>query len=248
MNTGPPSRLATDTPYVYEGSELETFRHAVRWKAYVRAQVQPYLGSRVLEVGAGLGTTTAALASGFEGEWTCLEPDAGLARELRARQAQSLVPVRCEVIVGALAQLSGVQLYDSILYVDVLEHIERDTEEVSQAAGHLTPGGHLIVLAPAHQWLFTPFDAAIGHHRRYDRASLSRLGAPGLRLTKLMYLDSVGLLASAANRFLLRSDRPTVRQVVFWDRCMVPLSRVLDPLLRFTLGKSILAIWQAGRR
>ena len=99
MNTRPPSGPERDPAYAYEGSELETFAHALRWKAYVRARVQPYLGSRVLEVGAGLGTTTAALASGVDGEWTCLEPDAGLALEIRARQARGLVPGRWNVLL-----------------------------------------------------------------------------------------------------------------------------------------------------
>ena len=236
--------MRNDAAYVYEGSELETFAHAIHWKAYIRKQVRPYLGARVLEVGAGMGTTTSILADGFDGRWTCLEPDAALAREIRSRQSQGLVPAGCEVIVGTVGNLQTEAGYDSILYMDVLEHIEQDAEEVAQVEKHLAPGGHLVVLAPAHQWLFTPFDSAIGHYRRYNRASMRRLTAPGLRLVKLIYLDSVGLFASAANRFLLQSSHPTVKQITFWDRCMVPVSTFADPMLRHRIGKSILGVWQ----
>ena len=62
----------------YAGSELEIFAHASNWKAYYKQIIRPYIGRDVLEVGAGLGATTAALCDG-EGQWVCLEPDAQLA-------------------------------------------------------------------------------------------------------------------------------------------------------------------------
>ena len=232
------------TSYVYEGSELATFAHAVRWKAYVRRHVRPYLGPRVLEVGAGIGETTRMLAQGFHGQWTCLEPDAALAGGIHTLRARGELPSGCEVVVGSLSDLPADRLFDTLLYLDVLEHIERDADEVVLAARHLAPDGFLVVLAPAHQWLFTPFDEAIGHWRRYTRSSLARLTARSLRLRKLVYLDAVGLLASAANRVVLKSGHPTVRQITFWDRCMVPVSTVVDPLLGHRVGKSVLAVWQ----
>jgi len=131
-----------------------------------------------------------------------------------------------------------------VLYIDVLEHIEDDAAEVAIAARRLEPGGHLVALSPAHQWLFSPFDAAIGHHRRYTAASCRNLTVPGLRLVTLRYLDSVGMLASAANKLLLRTSTPTKEQILLWDQFMVPMSRWLDPVIRHRLGKSILAIWQ----
>ena len=68
-----------------------------------------------------------------------------------------------------------------MLYIDVLEHIEHDLDELARAASHLAPGGHLVVLAPAHQALFSDFDRAIGHYRRYNRAGLQKLAPAGLR-------------------------------------------------------------------
>ena len=61
---------------------------------------------------------------------------------------------------------------------------------------------------------------------------------------KVIYLDSVGLLASLSNRAMLRQHMPTARQIAIWDRLMVPMSRLLDPLLFHRLGKSVLAVWR----
>ena len=89
----------------------------------------------------------------------------------------------------------------------MLEHIEDDAAEVRRAAEALAPGGHLLALSPAQPWLFSPFDAEIGHFRRYTKKSFAALAPPGLTAVKLVYLDSVGMAASLANRLLLRSSR-----------------------------------------
>jgi hypothetical protein len=128
--------------------------------------------------------------------------------------------------------------------MDVLEHIEEDRREVVRAARLIRPGGHLVVLAPAHQWLFTAFDASIGHCRRYDSGSLKRMTPSNMDFAKCEYLDSVGLLASLGNRLLLKQDMPTERQIAVWDRLMVPCSRFVDVVTCFSLGKSLLACWR----
>lgn len=233
------------TTGAYVGSELELFEAAIVWKAYLRSQIAPHLGRRVLEVGAGIGSTTRALCSGNHDRWTCLEPDADMAARIAASIASGGLPSCCEAVAGTLASLpDDVEPYDAILYIDVLEHIEDDVEEVRLATRRLRPGGRLVVLAPAHQWLYSPFDAAIGHHRRYSRAALVALTRDDLRLTMLRSLDTVGLLASAGNRFLLRDAHPTPGQIRLWDRVLVRASKVVDPLFGYRLGKSVLAVWE----
>jgi SAM-dependent methyltransferase len=232
--------------FEYIGSELEVFAGAVRWKQYFGAQLRRFIQGNVLEVGAGLGGTTGVLCQGAIDSWTCLEPDANLAGQLRAKlECGSLLGTRpIQVTTGTLADIPAGALFDTIVYIDVLEHIENDRAEMSAAAEHLSPDGHLIVLSPAHNWLFSPFDRAIGHVRRYTRASLLEAAPPQLQLVRLRYLDAVGLLASLANRSVLRSGDPTKSQIRFWDTCMVPLSRVVDPLLGYRVGKSIIAVWR----
>ena len=233
--------MTSSTPYSYEGSELEVFSHATVWKRYLRAHVTPHLGEEVLEVGAGRGTSTRALFTSRARRWVCLEPDAEMARCLARDQASGALPSQCEIVTGTVEELEGP--FDSILYIDVLEHIEADRKEITRAAGLLRPGGQLVVLSPAHEWLFTPFDQAIGHHRRYTRKSLRKLTPSGLTITRAIYLDSVGMLASLANRLLLKSPEPTLRQVVFWDRFLVRTSTLLDRLLGYRVGKSVLTVW-----
>lgn len=230
------------TPYQYAGSELEIFEKAHNWKAYLRRSMEPYLAGSVLEVGAGLGANTRQFAALHFDRWTCLEPDLALLDQI---ELGSPLLDRHEVVLGDISALGPSARFDAILYIDVLEHIQDDAGELRRASAHLNPGGALIVLSPAHPWLFTPFDRAIGHYRRYTKASL-RAAAPGnLQREKLVYLDSVGMLASLGNRLLLDSSMPTAAQIKTWDSVLVPCSRLLDPLLGGTVGKSVLGVWRS---
>jgi SAM-dependent methyltransferase len=232
------------TNYEYEGAELEIFQHAVCWKSYLAAQIGPYLRGDVLEAGAGIGANTRILCRAGVSSWTAFEPDAKLAESMRASFEQEPPPVAAEVVVGTLADLAAERRFDTVLYVDVMEHIEDDRSEVVRAMDRLRPDGRLIVLSPAHQWLFTEFDRAIGHYRRYSARSLREIIPAGLTEQRLVYLDSVGMLASAANRFLLKSGQPSLAQIRLWDSLMVRSSRVLDPFTFHRIGKSILGIWE----
>lgn len=232
------------TPYSYAGSELELFKNAANWKSYFHSRLMPYLGEDVLEVGAGIGSTTRHLCYGREKRWICLEGDARLADRLKQAIARGELPSCCQSVAGTTEQVNGTSLFDTVLYIDVLEHIRDDRGEIDRAARRLKPKGHLLVLAPAHPALYSPFDRGIGHYRRYTRKSLSLLAPPQLEPVWLGYLDSIGLLASVGNRLILRSRMPTPLQIAIWDRLLIPLSRVIDPLLAYRVGKSVLVVWR----
>jgi len=232
------------TGSAYPGSELELFARAANWKRYFAQYVQQFLGDTVLEVGAGMGGTTVALCNGRQRRWLCLEPDRELLALLASKIAKNDLPSCCEARQGTIQELRPSEQFGTILYLDVLEHIENDLAEIGRAVRHLTPGGHLLVLAPAHNWLFSRYDEAIGHFRRYTRRSLQSVAGKELTLVQALYLDSVGLLASLGNRIILRASLPTQSQIAFWDRFMVPISRVVDPLLGHRAGKSVIVVWE----
>jgi SAM-dependent methyltransferase len=224
--------------YSYIGSELDIFAKAIRWKSYWCSFLAPAISGDVLEVGAGIGSNTQVFSAIPFKSWTCLEPDPQLCARIPRESSGA-------IINGSIADLPAVPSYDTILYIDVLEHIENDRAELQGAFRLLRPGGHLCVLAPAHQGLFTPFDKAIGHHRRYSKNSLKSAGPAGGNLATLAYLDSAGMLAFLGNRLLLKQAAPTERQILAWDRFLVPISRLLDPILGFTVGKSVVGVWKA---
>lgn len=229
-----------DNGYAYQGGELGLFSRATHWKRYFATRMAPYLRGRVLEVGSGIGTNTPYLREqGDTVSWVCLEPDADLLAATPAREGVAT----CH---GTLRSLPSAAVFDTILYIDVLEHIENDEQEIQAARAHLAPGGRVIILSPAHQKLFSEFDAQVGHFRRYDKNSLSSVFRHGYVCELSVYLDSAGYFLSLVNRLLLRQSMPTLGQVLFWDRVAVRISRLTDMVTGCRFGKSILAVYMAS--
>jgi len=233
--------MSQPSSLTYLGTELELMLEATQWKRLLAKQIAPFVRGRVLEVGGGIGGNRASFANDRVSTWTALEPDPELAARYRLRLAAA--GLSGEVHTRVLGQADRCA-YDSVIYADVLEHIKDDQKEVALALDALTVGGHLLIIVPAHPFLFSEMDQRIGHHRRYTRATLRALQPEHGREVRARYLDCVGILASLANRLALRQAAPTRRQILFWDRLLVPLSGVLDPLTGYRLGKSALIVWQ----
>ncbi len=234
--------MTTSTDYI--GDELTLFQNASNWKKYYSSYFKKYLKGRVLEVGAGLGGTTLSLCDGTQQEWICLEPDATLCNSIHQLIADKKLPACCKAITGFLSDIPTSEKFDALLYIDVIEHIEDDKKELQLAGQYLKPGGVLLIIVPAHQFLYSPFDKAIGHYRRYNLKRTREAIPSDLKIVTSIYLDSVGLLASTANKLFLKQSYPTLKQVLFWDRTMVPVSKLFDKLLFHQLGKSVLLIAQ----
>lgn len=228
----------------YMGSELEIFEQAKKWKNYYGAIIKPYIVNSVLEVGSGIGGTTNLLHNPKVTDWICLEPDKVFSNMLHEKIKMGDLPSNCREINGTIDQLSLEDKFDCILYIDVLEHIEDDRNELIKASAHLNSHGILIVLAPAHEFLFSNFDKTIGHFRRYTKRSLSTLSPAKCKMIKLFYVDSAGLLISLANKLVLKQNMPTLRQVIFWDKIIIPVSKTLDKILNFYIGKTVIGIWR----
>lgn len=228
----------------YQSPDLELFAEANNWKRYWSNSIGAYIKGRVIEVGAGLGVSTEYMVKPGCPEWICLEPDPSFAAHLSRRIDRGELPPCCSVKCGVLTDLASDVMADAILYIDVLEHIEDDEGEMRAAAGRLKCDGHVVVLSPAFHFLYSQFDRAVGHYRRYNKADIDRLTPPDLALETVFCLDSIGFFVSLANRLLLKSSMPTSAQIALWDRVMVPLSRYTDGLFGSMFGKTIVAVWR----
>lgn len=220
----------------YLGGELDLFSKATRWKRYFAGKIKPYIVGNVLEVGAGIGSNIPYLWNDKVRSWTSLEPDPLLAEQIPKNAGH---PVTMEI--GILTSLPS-KKYDCLIYIDVLEHIEEDRGELENAANCLNPGGKVVILVPAHQFLYSPFDKEVGHFRRYDKRSLLRIVPSSYKTLDLYYLDSVGYFLSCANRFLLGRSMPTTNQIALWNNVILPISKLVDPLIRYSFGKSVVMI------
>ena len=127
----------------------------------------------------------------------------------------------------------------------MLEYIADERGQLATASHHLRNGGDLIVVGSAHQWLFSEFDVAVGHYRRYSLRSLSAVVPSCLTPRTLRYLDSLGVGLSAAKPIILFApDRHRGARlgsgIASWYGCPGDWT----PLLDWQIGKSVVGVWQ----
>ena len=150
--------------------ELERLAEADHFFGWIADELVPHLGHRILEVGAGIGTVSLQLVERKPGvQITALEPDPKLHDELVRRTKRHPEVQTLNVTSTDLLQSDMHPTFDSVVYVNVLEHILDDDGELRTAHELLVAGGTLAIFVPALPRLYGSLDYKSGHHRRYTR-------------------------------------------------------------------------------
>jgi len=223
--------------------DLRQMEQAVNYRRWQFQMVSPFLGTSVLEVGGGIGNFTTALATSGRNV-VSLEPNESCFCQLveKTRGLANVRPLRATVeqLDGALA--AG-ERFDSIVLMNVLEHISDDRAALAALALRLAPGGRLVVLVPAGQWAFGPTDKRLGHFRRYDKGCARRVfSAAGLRMEFLRYYNFAGIWGWWWNARIGKLQGQCNAQIRFFDKYVVPVVSRVEYFLRPPVGQSIMAV------
>jgi SAM-dependent methyltransferase len=223
-------------------ADLEMMARAKNYFAWQRRLIAPHLGSRVLDVGCGVGNLTDMLLDrgvviAVDKDPECiarLKQRLGHRRNLLAAVADATAPE-----FAALARFGA----DSCVCANVLEHIWDDRKALAAMTAAIAPGGAVVLLVPAFQALYGPIDANLGHYRRYSRRGLVQLAeSAGLRIEKVRYANLPGLLGWWINARLFKMEAQSERQIAFFDRYVVPAVSCLESLAAPPLGQSLLLV------
>ena len=234
----------TQTQKRYAADDLQTMKEAVRYQAHIFDLLRPHVGSRVFEVGCGIGTMSRQLVDVVE-RLVCIEPNLNCAA--RARDVLDGDP-RITLRVCHLEECSRTELlqqrFDTIVCVNVLEHIEDDIRALRLFRDVVGPaGGRVVIFVPAVQAAYGPLDAALGHHRRYSKRSLGRaLSTSGIDLVTMKYTNPIGLLGWMYNAHISRTTEHTRDQVRLFERFVAPWALPLERLVSPPLGLSLFAV------
>lgn len=235
-------------------SGLETMTralmHASRYHDWMYSQVMDFIGSTVLEVGAGSGNLTQFLVD--QANVTALDEsqaalDVAVRRVGGARLDTFVADIADSAAVADLAQRG----FDTILSSNVLEHIEDDLAAVTNMHTILKPKrGHVLLIVPAHARLFGSMDRAAGHYRRYSRAELTSLvQRAGFSIRRARYMNLVGAIAWYVNGSILRTGDLNAgsvnAQARLFDRIGVPVCRALETAVSPPFGQSLVVVGQA---
>jgi len=222
---------------------MEGMRH---YQRYLYLLLAPRLGGRVLEIGVGHGILTRWLAERADVLATDID-DECLERANRLfAEASNVSTARLDLTDAASVAACGGFEPDTIVCVNVLEHIERDAESLKALREIVTPGGRLLIVVPAHAALYGRMDREAGHFRRYTRRSLAAALAEACwRVDQIRYVNAVGAAGWWINNRLRKSagleDAAVNMQMRLADRCLPAIAKLTDPVLGRAFGLSVFA-------
>ena len=223
----------------YPGKELEIFDKAHFWRNYTYLLVKKFIGKKILEVGAGIGSFTKIYIK-EKSDITLSEIDSFNYETLKKKfNSQKNVKVENKLI----QQFN--ETFDTIFYISVLEHIENDKKEITDAIEKLDDKGHLIICVPAHNYMYSNFDKEIGHFRRYEMNFFDTLNLKNANIKTSFFIDSFGHLLYFLNKLLFSKEvYPSKLKVFIWDKIFIPTTYIIDFLSFYKFGKNILCIIQ----
>jgi SAM-dependent methyltransferase len=227
--------------YQYSGRDLEAMSFAVNYHRWILKMFMPYLGRNIVEVGAGTGGFSEMLLETGPESLVLLEPS----EKMFAILEQALPATK--TIHGTFRQclndICTPKRPDSIVYVNVLEHIEDDAMELKAIHDALIPGGRVCIFVPALQTLMGSIDRELGHFRRYSRSELeNKCTAAGFRVRLLMYFDAFGVAPWWFMNRVVKSKNLSEHGVRFYDKYVVPVGQWAEGLISPPIGKNLIFV------
>lgn len=233
--------------HAYAGRDLEAMAFARNYHRWILDLFAPHLGRRLVEVGAGTGSFSELLLERRPDTLSLVEPSTEMHRRLVAHvggfQTQTRVRTFNDTFARAARRIAEEETPDSVIYVNVLEHVADDDAELLVVRETLAAAGRIFVFVPALRWLYGSFDRQVGHLRRYTKPELeAKCRRAGFRILKSAYFDAAGVLPWWLKYCVLRSEKMEPAAVRFYDDFCVPLLRRAEALVPPPLGKNVLLV------
>jgi 2-polyprenyl-3-methyl-5-hydroxy-6-metoxy-1,4-benzoquinol methylase len=225
---------------------LERFAAATHFNRWLFDTVRPYCKGHVLEVGSGIGNISKLFLEGdFRLTVSDLRPEYGNYLQEQLGHHPQLAGVA--VLDLAAADFTQVyshllQQFDTVVALNVVEHIEDDKRAITNCIQLLKAGGQLVILVPAFQALYNLFDEELGHYRRYTARTLRQLqeGA-GLTIIHQQYFNAAGIAGWVIDGGLLRKRLIPRKQLMVFDKLM-PIIKFVDRISFHSIGLSTICV------
>jgi SAM-dependent methyltransferase len=224
---------------------MEAASRYFRWQ-YTLAEHE--IGQRILEVGCGVGNVTNLLLNrelvvGIDVETACVK-----ARSERFSEQTHIISQCMDVLDPAFPELARYG-FDSVVCLNVLEHISDDRKALEHMGSVLRPRGKIILLVPAFDFLYGPIDSKLGHYRRYSRRRVADLAQSlGFEVAIAHYMNVAGFFGWWLNAKLLRKSEQSEGQIRLFDSVIVPIQSRLEAFVHPPFGQSIFAVLRKPAR
>lgn len=229
--------------FQYFGRDLEAMSKADNYHQWILEGYKPYIGKFIADVGSGAGNFIPFLTSTNCEKIYSFEPSENMFPLLQKVGESEPKVILQNTFFNLDSSLEKSSL-DTVVYTNVMEHIEDDVNELNVAHHFLKSSGYLLIAVPAMQLLMSPFDKLLGHFRRYEKKSLKKkIEENGFKVIKIHYFDFLGSFIWYV-MFVLLKQQLSGGQVGLYDKVVVPIMKRVEKLIPIPFGKNLMVIAQ----
>lgn len=230
--------------------ELKNFELS-NYRKYQFDLIAKHIGKNILEIGSGDRSFTAQIVKNIENieRIVSIEPSPMM---MEVYEGKYKLPDYVEFLNIDLFDMTPAAygLFDTIILVHVLEHIETDRDAVSHLHAMLAPKGKILIEVPAMEFLFSVHDEMLGHYRRYNKRRFKEMVDVNLfKINDLWFQDAIGMVGSLFYFKLkgvrLKSEEGVdlvKKQGTLYDKYVIPFENFFERFLRFPFGLSLTGV------
>jgi len=220
---------------------LEVMSNAERYNKWIMSWLRPHVGTKILETGAGIGNFSKLLSS--FGKLTLIDFNKGYVDILKKKKYRAGIG---DIEKGKYF-FKRHEKFDTIINLNVIEHIKDDTKTIANFYNLLEPGGKALIITPAHQFAYSQLDKNLGHYRRYTKKSLERkFKEAGFNIVDSRYLNFLGLLGWIFFGKFKKEKSLKEKQLSLFDVISPPLL-LLEKVINVPLGLSVFVVAEKPR-
>ncbi len=234
-----------------EGLEtLKVISEAFRFNRWTYDTIKPFCSGKIIEIGSGIGNVSEQFIND-KADITLSDIRKNYREFLKARfpehsSKSRIIPI--DLVHPQFNQIyeSHLEKYDTVFSLNVIEHIENDILAVGNCKKLVKPGGTLITLMPAFQWLYNSFDKELFHYRRYNKKTIKKLFYENqLTVANAFYFNSGGVPGWYISGNRMHNKIIPASQMKLFDS-LVPVFKILDKLLMNSIGLSVVCVGKKG--
>jgi SAM-dependent methyltransferase len=228
------------TKHTAEEKNLATMSKATNYNRWLFRNISPYIGKSVLEIGGGVGSMTRF----FIDHKLVVSTDVTdynirkLKDRFKGKRNFSVIKTDISRTTKDLENFK----FDTVICINVLEHIENDVAALRNMRAVLSKGGRLVLLVPAFNSLYGTIDKADSHYRRYDkRTTIKKVEKAGFRISKVFYMNVPGFFGWYYHGRLVKAPVHPEGDISLFDK-LVPIFSFFEKLFKPPFGLSLIII------
>lgn len=217
------------------------------YNKWVIDQFNSSLGKNIIEVGLGSGGSFQFLPKNCK--YLGVDNNSTVIRLNKKKYSKNFY-TKADICTNKFIKISQSFKPNSIICLNVLEHIEKDHKALKNMVNSIPVGSYLNILVPSHMNLYNEIDRLAGHFRRYSKKELlktiyTNINKNQIEIKKIYFFNSVGGIGWLVNKFFKHSsiDSNSVNyQLLLFDKFFIWISKILQPFTKFFFGQSLIVV------